>query len=424
MNQKSNKVLTVFVICFYLFALGSFGIRGRWIFIITLFATTLTALASDRLYIHNISKIKKYFYFTYGIIAFLILLPNARHEEDIINFLIFVTITVYVLAIAETNEKEINRVKSIMIRMGLFFAIYVSFFSLFRGVYEATVYRFLASPVKEMYIDAKRFSYGLVIGYGYTFSDTAIWFGICAVIANDLSEQVKSIKYKIYLIIMLLGVLLEGRKGELVASLLTIVFMYYYGSDWSIRVPIRRIKYIIYIIPVGLIGIVYLSEAGLLNRFAILFERLGQVKAGKSVDYSSGRFELWENAIKLFMKYPIFGAGWGRFANYTEGFYQALKDEGLRNTHNVLLQLLCETGIVGTLMIVMPITIIYRKALKLAKMAKNWHDTAGIGRSFFSVGILLYSIILSFIDPNFYGQYFWCMFVVAILFVDYPVSEI
>ncbi len=59
----------------------------------------------------------------------------------------------------------------------------------------------------------------------------------------------------------------------------------------------------------------------------------------------SGRTDLYQLAFSLFQGHALMGIGWGKFRLSTEGFF------GLANVnyavHNVYIQLLCETGIIG-----------------------------------------------------------------------------
>ncbi len=63
--------------------------------------------------------------------------------------------------------------------------------------------------------------------------------------------------------------------------------------------------------------------------------------------FSNGRFKLWRLAWREFKKAPVFGNGWGSFAKV------APETGNMRanNVHMVYLQLLCETGIVGFVLI-------------------------------------------------------------------------
>lgn len=69
--------------------------------------------------------------------------------------------------------------------------------------------------------------------------------------------------------------------------------------------------------------------------------------ADRLAAYANGRMPLWRAAWNCFLDSPVFGNGWG---SYTP----AVKDAGLgyaTNAHNIYLQVLCETGIVGFVLI-------------------------------------------------------------------------
>jgi hypothetical protein len=80
-------------------------------------------------------------------------------------------------------------------------------------------------------------------------------------------------------------------------------------------------------------------------------ERLFQVVSGYGP-----RLEKWGEAWQMFLASPVLGAGWGQFA-WHHFLYQAANDaplaRGLFNhSHNIVLQLMAETGIIGALIIV------------------------------------------------------------------------
>lgn len=68
-------------------------------------------------------------------------------------------------------------------------------------------------------------------------------------------------------------------------------------------------------------------------------------KATSSNDPFSGRLSLYSLAFSLFQKNYLTGIGWGNYRANTEGMFGK---EGLTyEVHNVYIQLLCETGIIG-----------------------------------------------------------------------------
>ncbi len=67
-----------------------------------------------------------------------------------------------------------------------------------------------------------------------------------------------------------------------------------------------------------------------------------------SISSFNMRALLWESAWKIFLQHPLFGTGLGTFGEaYQEAGY-SLVQGGARYTHNLLLQLLVETGLAGT----------------------------------------------------------------------------
>lgn len=71
-------------------------------------------------------------------------------------------------------------------------------------------------------------------------------------------------------------------------------------------------------------------------------------------DYAggSGRDIRWQRAIELFLQRPIFGWGWGGY------------DTGVGAIHNTFLTSLCDVGLFGTLLFIVPIIMIANKSLR------------------------------------------------------------
>ncbi len=122
--------------------------------------------------------------------------------------------------------------------------------------------------------------------------------------------------------------------GILVIILILIMYMFF-----------RKIKISknIYCVGFALLLLITITiiNGSLLNMFDFIFEMLN-----KDVTLT-GRTIIWDNAINLMksnpVKYFLVGAGYikdGNMIPYAGGFWQA---------HNTLLQLICENGIVGTI---------------------------------------------------------------------------
>ena len=77
------------------------------------------------------------------------------------------------------------------------------------------------------------------------------------------------------------------------------------------------------------------------------------------------RIVLQELAIKIFLEHPFMGAGWGSFtAQSLNKADELLLPQYANNSHNLLTQLAAETGIVGLIVVVVPMAIVLVRALR------------------------------------------------------------
>jgi O-antigen ligase len=100
-------------------------------------------------------------------------------------------------------------------------------------------------------------------------------------------------------------------------------------------------------------------------------QRVFQVASG--ID---ARLQLWSDAWRMFLGAPILGSGWGQFS-WHHFLGQASTGPGaapglFNNAHNLALQLLAETGIVGFLVVIGPIVIWLLDLRKITISAGWW----------------------------------------------------
>ena len=85
------------------------------------------------------------------------------------------------------------------------------------------------------------------------------------------------------------------------------------------------------------------------------------------------RLLMWDKGISMFLQHPLFGVGW----NYYASNFHLVKSTIIpantwvelsipMNCHNLLIQLLATTGIIGTAIFLLPIVFLYKKIIKLA----------------------------------------------------------
>ena len=90
----------------------------------------------------------------------------------------------------------------------------------------------------------------------------------------------------------------------------------------------------------------------------------------------SDRFRLWGAAWTLWLEHPLQGLGWGGFAADYYRHVTAIDADNLyglyQNSHNIVLHLLAETGLIGGLLLVVPLLIWIFHVLRAPRDARLW----------------------------------------------------
>lgn len=93
-------------------------------------------------------------------------------------------------------------------------------------------------------------------------------------------------------------------------------------------------------------------------------------------DSITDRIELWGAAWSIALDHPFFGVGWGAFARQ---YFDFIAEPGaigppvfFNNAHNVLLQLLVETGAVGLVLVLPPLLLWIVTVLRVRFDAQQW----------------------------------------------------
>lgn len=82
----------------------------------------------------------------------------------------------------------------------------------------------------------------------------------------------------------------------------------------------------------------------------LVFILFGPSRISIETALNDQRFDLWRLAWEVFKTYPLLGAGAGAYnpAFTSLGLRPVAEDPGIQHPHNIYLQFLCDTGIIGT----------------------------------------------------------------------------
>ena len=185
-------------------------------------------------------------------------------------------------------------------------------------------------------------------------------------------------------VLFIIGLLITQKRSPLVMFILAILFVYYIDGRGS-----ERFKRIFYII-LALLGFYFILSVLVSLGFHIavlekVYDVLHGLISGTEIN-DTGRTQLYGQATLFFLQNPIFGIGW---ANYKNLFV-------LRKTHvhDIYLQLLCETGIIGfTVFMAFFIT----NVIRTSKLIRSYSDNQN-------------SLVYSWLNYSLYIQSFFLLF--------------
>jgi putative inorganic carbon (hco3(-)) transporter len=128
----------------------------------------------------------------------------------------------------------------------------------------------------------------------------------------------------------------------------------------------------------------------------------------------ASRLALWGAAGMLFMQHPVMGAGFGTFRFDFHQFVPGIKDD--LDAHNLYLQTLAETGVIGFIVFFVSMWTFFRNGFKLIKNTDPFWQMVGIGvcgalGSTMVHGLVDYIFIVS---PQF-GNLFWLVLALGLV---------
>jgi len=218
-----------------------------------------------------------------------------------------------------------------MLAAGFFYTFWTFICYFDQNIYNGFVYPLMAT--QGFIPDYKA---GFTVSYGTNGLYMAM--GVCAYTGFFVFNgkfKIKDKKKLFGLLILIIGMLLSGKRGQTIALVIAFYVLYYFynsnkkfGRVFKVFLIISLLCLIMYLVSLFIPGVLTI-----IDRF--------QEQSSKG-DISTGRFYMWNNAWILFKWNPLFGYGWRwfRYSQYTLVNY---------DVHNVFLQWLTELGIVGSI---------------------------------------------------------------------------
>ena len=415
LNQQKSVplllVLTLFTVSFFIYR--DFGLRmllGFGILCLFLGAELIKRLSDgSALAPHSVPGAMLWLA---AVIAVNFLRPDSQHSADTISYVISMTVCTGFVWLWRKNSRE----SAWILKLLLGAAVALTALVLLYMVFPEPIYNLLyprVSPVAQNYFDYfLPKGYGFCLG-GYTFTDYIIFCGIAVCWGKIAAAKKRSVKDLLWLgLIFVFGfaILALGRRGELLGAVVLCVAMVLLLASPKMRL------------------VLILGGGGLILLFLWLFiEFLPQFKEIdifyryvrtvenllNGYDFTSGRTGLYALAIAGFQSAPLFGIGFDQFYTLVNPLLTDIEGNVMQDAHNIYLQMLCETGIVGTVLTLLPLFWLLFTTFRSLQAARKREDRAGTEPLTVSLLIQGYLLFLGLLDPTFQKIVFWCFYGIA-----------
>ena len=344
--------------------------------------------------------------------------PDARRDVDTISYLISMVICVTYVITAPGEHSGVHMASGAMYIGAMAMAVFVVAFTFLPELFLSLVYPMLSETAQRYYDFFAPLGYGVSLGT-YSYTDYVLYLGM-AVCCADLAVKPRTGKRiwgnSLSLAFLLLAMVVLGRRGELLAAAVAIAAL-------VLALCSRKKRRIILIAgsvcaAVGIVLVLaFLPQLGKIPVLARYVETIEQILAG--ADISSGRGILMAMGWAGFVSKPLFGLGWGQYVQMSAQIGMCDTDGNLiEDCHNIYLQFLCETGILGTVLLLVPILYLFVTTCRMLRAAKKTDDPLAL--RFVSVSFLIqvFLLTLGFYDPSFQKIVFWCFYAVALMFAN------
>lgn len=344
--------------------------------------------------------------------------PDARRDVDTISYLISMAICMSYVITAPGEHSGVHMASAAMYIGAMAMAAFVVIFTFLPELFLSLVYPVLSETAQRYYDFFAPLGYGVSLGT-YSYTDYVLYLGM-AVCCADLAVKPRTQKRiwinALSLAFLLLAMVVLGRRGELLAAAVAI-------GALVLALCSRRKRRIILIAgavfaaAAVILVLAFLPQLGKVPVLARYVETIEQILSG--ADITSGRGILMAMGWAGFVSRPLFGLGWGQYVQMSAQIGMCDTDGNLiEDCHNIYLQFLCETGIVGAVLLLVPIFYLFITTCRMLRAAKTMDDPLPL--RFVSVSFLLQVFLLTIgmYDPSFQKIVFWCFYALALMFAN------
>ncbi len=303
------------------------------------------------------------------ILTLLVMLVTTENIDENLTYIVRYAVLVLIVILMKYDEEFFHIIFYCILAAGLVHVIATLWFYFDTDFYMANIYpNFDSSQRAHLYEQVKKNHHAVGLSNHYSQNGIYMAISLCASFALCFMKSRKNISWKVLLLLVVLfSLILTGKRGVLIFSIFAILVSYIICKKGAFANKLVTVLFIISSISLVIYALSFYVEG-----IASAFERITAMFAAENetADVSNGRFKLYAIAWNFFKESPILGIGWREFSKEVVNFYN--QDSVLRDAHNVFLQLLCETGVIGfSIFISLFISAITQTIQLVVKSTKN-----------------------------------------------------
>lgn len=391
-----------FMLFFYVCSYSISGFYGNTVFaILTIVFSTMLIVVNRKMQVNSTKLI------VFLALTIVILFRNY----DIANFDYYtevVFISLLMIWLIPPKYKWYDIVIKILEIMGVVFTATTILFYFSPGLYES--YIGIVYP-KEAYLLLLNYRKGYMFGLtkNSAFNSAYILYALAINLIRIIySRYSKSNKYRIlYLVIQIIALFLTVKRSAILFGTLAILGMYLIKSN-------KRGKFVKSISIICIIVLLLTVAAQFVPGISTALDKT--LTQGSEGDISNGRFLRFKLTWNLFKANPILGIGWGGMRETFTGSQSVSTD----SAHNIYLQLLAETGIIGFIVFLIFFIDNIVKCVRFSKIAStNQEENIHIGFCLFTQ---LYFLMYGVSGNPLYDIVFFMMYLFSCIYVESQLS--
>ena len=412
MNQRRKHIVDLPTIGLALIVGLSFLLHlftrlfSGYAYAILLFSFTVIYIISRKMIIRKGNKLALTWFISVVVLV-LSFLHSQRSNGALLDVIVFTCGLLLILLCSEYADTYL-RCLAVIKAFAVFFAAGVILQRFIPSIYRITILVF-PSTYRASLVSHGGSGFTLNTGYsaGYIIA------GLIVAISEYKKERpvYKNIVLSLFL---LLALLLTVKRGPTLFLILTVIYCYLAPVKGSKKMKRYWALFLIILFAV----IILFAFRDVLSSIPIVGKILDTI-AGviDGEDVTSGRTRLYLWALELFKRNPIFGIGWGRYRTTVVGNVTLVKD---LETHNIYLELLAETGIIGFIAFVTTFLLFWnttRIAYCKCVQENNPYETDWRNLLYFSLAYQTYFLLYGLTGNPLYDPHFQLMYIFSCMII-------